>query len=506
MLFLFYFSLKNQKKVLPTPRSCVTKNAQRTTKGMNQVGDGDKRERAVIATADDAILSKLSTCSKGYYDDPFLPFMAHNASGLTTTSTTNTTSLNQYQDKWRQPYTHSNNFYESPFQRQSHPQFNPYYSQAQAKSRSQLQQPSKQTTPLIRKGTYVRVCVIDKSITSFLNLCISENYDQAQIVILGSGKDTTALRYQAGMLQDDENNNYNGLNVRWYEVDHDNLIKSKQKLLETIPNDILNVNKKIISGTDERAQDSVFYYTLESKNQTKQKSSPSYLHLVPFDLNEQTKTSSSSNDLITKLRSDKTYQFEISRPTLFVLECVQMYLDESPSCNLLSSISSQCQIAFVSLYDPILLDDNFGQVMQKHLERANAISSFHEKDLEESSQDRTDKNKSLNNSQSSMVVNRTLQSQCHKLVKKCGFSKTVGSDLLIAFETILTQSQRRKANQCEWLDEYEEFHLIMKHYCFVVAGICCDEDRSHQRMVEKFCGVGSESSIGFQENKCFTMN
>ncbi len=33
-----------------------------------------------------------------------------------------------------------------------------------------------------------------------------------------------------------------------------------------------------------------------------------------------------------------------------------------------------------------------------------------------------------------------------------------------------------KANKCEMLDELEEFHLLMRHYKFLVAKVSTDDD------------------------------
>jgi len=197
-------------------------------------------DQPVIKTADDAILAKLSTSQYGYYDDPFLPHMALHAHGLTSCS-------------------------------------------------KSTQNQTRHQHPIIRKGTHARVCVMDRCITAFVSL---KKNQPKQIVILGAGKDTAFLRYQAGLL----NAQQNPLNtmdeeinsqVQWYEIDHPSVIQSKKNLIDTMP-----------SITD-------------SKNL-------SSLHLVPFDLR------SSPHTLFDLLVEQ--FSFSLNAPTLFVLECVQMYL------------------------------------------------------------------------------------------------------------------------------------------------------------------------------------
>ena len=106
---------------------------------------------------------------------------------------------------------------------------------------------------------------------------------------------------------------------------------------------------------------------------------------------------------------------------------------------------------------------------------------------------------------SSMIQNTTLEQQMQK-IKDCGFELVVGCDMMDAYESVLTQTQRRKANLCEMLDELEEWMLIMRHYGFIVGGVsqCSDknsEDES-KRFIRTFCSFGVKSLLGFKANKC----
>eukprot|EP00978_Attheya_sp_CCMP212_P006155 scaffold13850_cov50-Attheya_sp.AAC.4 len=159
----------------------------------------------VMATADDAILSKWSTTQSGYYQDPFLEHFCKGATGLT-------------QQKRRRP------------------------------------------PPIIQRGTHARVCVMDRCIQSFSSssqtkytTATGEHDDepqQRQVIILGAGKDTSFLRHAHGILWQDGtagsiDPSKNGSNsppliardrVTWYEVDHPFVMESKRKLLSELPN------------------------------------------------------------------------------------------------------------------------------------------------------------------------------------------------------------------------------------------------------------------------------
>jgi hypothetical protein len=64
-----------------------------------------------------------------------------------------------------------------------------------------------------------------------------------------------------------------------------------------------------------------------------------------------------------------------------------------------------------------------------------------------------------------------------------------------AYQTVLTQAQRQRANQCEFLDEIEEWILIMRHYCFVVATTGDNEGDS-------LTSVSDNSPLGFASKSC----
>lgn len=123
------------------------------------------------------------------------------------------------------------------------------------------------------------------------------------------------------------------------------------------------------------------------------------------------------------------------------------------------------------VYDPIAQYDAFGEVMEKHLVSAGMAGAH-----------------------TSLLQTRTLEQQLKKLTD-CGFEVAVGCDMWSAYETILTDEQRVRANQCELLDELEEWRLLMQHYCLAVGS----------SKSSGFCEVGHASPMGFLEKKCLTL-
>ena len=92
---------------------------------------------------------------------------------------------------------------------------------------------------------------------------------------------------------------------------------------------------------------------------------------------------------------------------------------------------------------------------------------------------------------------------------QCGFITSVGCDMLTAWESILGIDDQRIASNLDRLDEMEEWNILMKHYCFLVAGGVAqrdddddDDSTSSRRLEQVFCEVGTQSILGFQEGRC----
>jgi len=124
------------------------------------------------------------------------------------------------------------------------------------------------------------------------------------------------------------------------------------------------------------------------------------------------------------------------------------------------------------------------------------------------------KAKIITNPSMSLLVSKTLQSQINKLFQ-CGFQMVTGCDFMTAYETIMSSDDRKQANMVEMLDEIEEWVLIMKHYCFVVAGGGCKEsnvrksdnhnDSRYIALLKRFCSAGHGGSLGFRDGRCTTI-
>lgn len=172
----------------------------------------------------------------------------------------------------------------------------------------------------------------------------------------------------------------------------------------------------------------------------------------------------SREDRDTTLASDRLCQSnECSKHIVLSIH----FITEDASRALLSQVSESCKHASVVVYDPIAQYDAFGEVMEKHLVSAGMAGAH-----------------------TSLLQTRTLEQQLKKLTD-CGFGVAVGCDMWSAYETILTDEQRVRANRCELLDELEEWKLLMQHYCLAVGS----------SVSSGFCEVGHSSPMRFMAGK-----
>jgi O-methyltransferase involved in polyketide biosynthesis len=390
----------------------------------------DPADRPIIATAEDAILAKQATVQAGYYQDPFLEPFCQRAVGVSASASSTATS-----------------------------------------SHNRQQQQRRQVQPIIKRGTHARVCVMDRAIGAFLNLHFSSS-SSCQIVVLGAGKDTSFFRYRAGLLNYNNETpvptNYSQAKVHWYEVDQPSVIQEKAKTIQETP--LLSSSSSSFSSS---LQPTPHGFQLVDDNDDLSTSSSLTYKLVSHDLRDP------PNQLFQKLALDTKL------PTLYLLECVLMYLPNDASHTLLQALNGSGDHVWVACYEPILQNDPFGIMMQQNLIKARVAQP-----------------------DSGLLQTRTLSDQLTKLISSTNnsFTTATGCDMWSAYETIVTNDQRQRANQCEFLDEVEEWILIMRHYAFVVAcgGTSSTSilDAASKSSDDEYTRIGPGSPLGFVSGKC----
>ena len=229
-----------------------------------------------MATAGDVAIAKLSTCQRGYYQDPFI---SHFSKGLLSLRTSASECLS--------------------------------------------------IEPIIRRGTFARTCVMDRAIASFLSLVSSQQRTSTpQIVNLGCGRDTAFFRLWAGHFTTYVSD-MDIMELRWYDIDYPPVIESKAELVRTCMNFPCSIQRfapHSITHSSFHASpitppscsgQGCHLHSCDSSSTTRQSTETPY-NLVGYDLSQ------SPNPLFQYLM--ERHSFDPYSPTLFVLECVHMYL------------------------------------------------------------------------------------------------------------------------------------------------------------------------------------
>lgn len=317
---------------------------------------------------------------------------------------------------------------------------------------SGIANPTRPVQVIIKRGTFARVYCVYHAITAFCEVAW-KNSQTPQVIVLGAGKDTSFFRLLNSELLSVGRSSQQVAkrSLRWAEVDHEEMVLEKMK--------VIRKSERIFSAQVGKSKNGVT--TIKSSGMPW----PASCHLCSYDLNQ------NPQPLLEKVLNVKGW--DATSPTLLVLECVQMYMPVLSVHDLLQGCSDTFSDCHTCSYEPILGQDAFGEMMERNLSKTGVVHP-----------------------DSCMVKCRTLPSYLQSFVQS-GFSCAVGCDMNTAFETLVPVNERQAANQCEFLDELEEWMLIMRHYCFVASS-----NNLESAVGKEFCRNGASSLLGFQTGRC----
>ncbi|OQR79558.1 leucine carboxyl methyltransferase 1-like [Tropilaelaps mercedesae] len=260
--------------------------------------------------------------------------------------------------------------------------------------------------PEINRGYFARVQAIKMLVDKFLEIASS----QAQIVSLGAGFDTLFWRLQ------EENRPLKA----FVEVDFPPVTMRKVHYIR--------LRKTLLEKIASNEDDDIRLSKCDIHS--------SRYHLVGVDMkNLQT--------LAAKLSQD--CRLDPQLPTLFITECVLVYMAPSDCEALLSYITSTFKKAVLLNYDPVNMNDKFAEVMLENLKHRDC----HFLGLE-AAQD--------------------LISQEARLLR-CGFPH-VRSWLMLQVYQALPSAELKRIEALELMDEHELLQQLLNHYCISVADNC----------------------------------
>ncbi|PVF96733.1 leucine carboxyl methyltransferase [Serendipita vermifera] len=268
-------------------------------------------------------------------------------------------------------------------------------------------------TPLINIGTYVRTTSIDRLVEDFLkagseNLADGEDgqSNKKQIVSLGAGSDTRFWRLSTGHLKEYISS--------YVELDFPEITTKKAMAIRKAKqlSAVLGDEVKVVKGGTGLT-------------------SPTY-HLLPVDLRQ------SIEAVLEPLVSSDSPVLSPNVPTLFLAECVLVYMVPEDSAKLMQWFTSTFTNAFGIIYEMFSLDDAFGRVMRNNLRVRNVELPGAE-------------------------AFPDLASIRQRFVNT-GYHKGEALPLSTIRNEYVSLEETQRIAKLELVDEYEELELVLAHY------------------------------------------
>ncbi|KAJ3149515.1 hypothetical protein HDU86_006920 [Geranomyces michiganensis] len=255
--------------------------------------------------------------------------------------------------------------------------------------------------PVINRGTYTRARALDDLMHRFLS---SGDGDRStkQIVSLGAGSDTRYFLLKEAGKQPG----------RYFEIDFPEITGKKAQticknkaLAQTIGPYKLSCGGTELHGSD--------------------------YHLLAGDLR------TFDSDVSEKMLAAG---FQHDAPTLFLSECVLVYLEPATSEQILRAAAAMVRSGIFVVYEQILPDDKFGQTMLQNL-RMRGIEL------------------------PGLTRWPDLEAQRRRFVE-CGWGDRCDAvDLNHYWDTVLSREEKERVAKLEIFDEIEEWVLLSAHYC-----------------------------------------
>ncbi|CAH1789344.1 unnamed protein product [Owenia fusiformis] len=257
--------------------------------------------------------------------------------------------------------------------------------------------------PDINRGYFARV----KGVHCLLNQFLQATKCKCQVVSLGAGYDTTYWNLQESNMQPE----------RYIEMDFENVtshkchfIKSRKPLLEKIATKDGEIR---FSKTDLHADN---------------------YHIVAVDL----------RNLIEVETKLKESGFDNDIPTIFIAECVLVYMESEKSNAIIKWIADNVKTAYFVNYEQVNMGDRFGHVMLDNLRSRQCGLPG------------TD-------------VCQTIDTQQNRFTSQ-GWTSAEAWDMNTVYSN-LPQKEIQRIEKLEFLDERESFEQLLHHYCLCWAYI-----------------------------------
>ena len=356
--------------------------------GSSQLSAASRRDQTVQDTDTDAAVSRLSAVSLGYLDDPFAQFFVNG------------------QATRRLPIINRGLYL-------------------------RIQPLSIDLLICHFKGTYTRTKALDILINAFLS-----SPELKQIISLGAGTDTRYFRLRA------QNRNRN---VIYHEFDFPAVCAAKCHIVES--NKALSRDEMISRARNVEHTDREGDINMGSPPQVDGEPGWELLRSVDDDGGSGMESGYICHPLdlrqlptLEQINSFRGLRADL--PTLIISECCLCYLEVDIARDVLKWFRDRIPSIGVVLYEPIGVDDAFGQMMVANLAARGIVMPT------------VQRYKSLND-------------QLERL-KELGFGGEGGGTNAVTIEEIwekwIMAEEKRRVDNLEGLDEVEEWQMLARHY------------------------------------------
>ncbi|XP_037690087.1 tRNA wybutosine-synthesizing protein 4 [Choloepus didactylus] len=262
--------------------------------------------------------------------------------------------------------------------------------------------------PLIHRGYYVRARAVRHCVRAFLELtCASPEAPRAQILSLGAGSDSLYFRLKtAGRLA----------RAAVWEVDFPDVARRKAQRIRDTP------ELCALTGPFQRVdpESALCFESLD-------------FHILGLDLRQLQRL----DDALAAAGLDA------AAPTLLLAEAVLTYLEPESAAALIAWAARRFPNALFVIYEQMRPRDAFGQFMQQHFRQLNSPLHGLDKFPDVEAQRR-----------------RFLQA---------GWAACSAVDMNEFYHRFLSAEERRRMENLEPFDEFEEWHLKCAHYFILAA-------------------------------------
>ncbi|KAA0725286.1 Leucine carboxyl methyltransferase 1 [Triplophysa tibetana] len=266
-----------------------------------------------------------------------------------------------------------------------------------------VRQTGERKAPEINRGYYGRV----KGVYHLLDAFLKKTQCDCQVVNLGAGLDTTFWR-----LKDE-----NIMPKKYFEVDFPMIVARKIHHIKTKP----PLSKPLIES---HSTDSLL---LEGHNLDSDK-----FCVISADL----------RDLSTLEDKLKKFHINPELPTLFMSECVLVYITPEQSSKLVRWIADTFPTSMFINYEQVNMDDRFGQIMIENLQRRQCNLA-------------------------GVDLCQSLDSQKERFLST-GWESVNALDMMTVY-SMLPQEDVARIERLEFLDEKELLQQLLQHYCICWA-------------------------------------